>query len=86
MTKLFVDASLDAQLTNLREPAELCDHAGRILGFFHPVARPLDASAASPFSDEEIARQREQRQGSPLAEVLERLNNHGLRTSTQTIS
>ena len=77
MTKVVVDASLDAKLTSLREPAELCDHSGRILGFFHPVAQPSEATAArdlSPFSDEEVERRRQQRSGSSLEEVLERLN------------
>lgn len=74
MTKIVVDASLDAKLTYLQEPVELCDESGRSLGFLHPVAHPADTTDVSPFSEEEIERRRQHRSVSSQQDVLNRLN------------
>jgi hypothetical protein len=75
MTKLTIDAGTLAKLHNLDAPLEVCDESGKTLGYFHPAipANGADSAARSPFSDEELQRRRQQRTGSPLAEVLERL-------------
>jgi hypothetical protein len=75
MTKLMIDAGTLAKLHNLEAPLEVCDESGKTLGYFHPAVLAHGAGPAlrSPFSDEELQRRRQQRTGSPLGEVLERL-------------
>ena len=76
MTRVILDAALDAKLKDFREPVEVCDSGGRTLGVYHPLSRTADPTGArdlSPFSDEEIERRRQQRTGRPLAEIIEGL-------------
>lgn len=74
MTKLTLDAGTLAKLHNLDAPLEVCDESGKTLGYFHPAAaNGAEQTPRSPFSDEEVQRRRQQRTGSPLAEVLSRL-------------
>jgi hypothetical protein len=73
MTKLVVDAALEAKLTGVEEPVELCDRSGRTLGYFHPLVPSPDSTIAavrSPLSDEEIERRRQDPEGRPLREIL----------------
>jgi hypothetical protein len=75
MTKITVDATTRAQLTNLDTVVQLCDESGRILGYFHPALMPYAANGLqSPIPLEESQRRRQQRTGKPLAEILDRLN------------
>jgi hypothetical protein len=77
MTKVIVDAAMQASLNNLDQLMEVRDESGRLLGYFHPVveaAGPTAQGVKSPFSWEELERRRQQRTGRPLAEILERLN------------
>jgi hypothetical protein len=75
MTRVTVDPTTQAKLNNFTGILEVCDESGRTLGYFHPVVQPVDAGRAaiqSPFSKEEVERRRQQRNGRPLAEILER--------------
>jgi hypothetical protein len=73
MTKLIVDANTLVKLHNLNSVFEVCDEAGKTLGYFHP-ARNGDGPnqpSRSPFSDAELRRRQGQRTGRPLAEILQ---------------
>ncbi|HTQ38006.1 MAG TPA: hypothetical protein VMJ32_03210 [Pirellulales bacterium] len=70
MTRVTVDSSLQAKLTG-SDPLVLCSETGQVLGYFHPVPPP--GTIQSPFTDEEIERRRQDRKGSPLTDVLNRL-------------
>jgi hypothetical protein len=76
MTKLVVDAAMQAKLNPLNGLLEICDEAGRTLGYFHPVLTQNhsgESSIQSPFTEEELERRRQQRTGRPLNEILKRL-------------
>jgi hypothetical protein len=71
MTRLTVDNSMRAKLASSKEPLELCDEAGHVLGFFHPVALESDyENYEPPITEEEIARLARQRGGRKLAEIM----------------
>jgi hypothetical protein len=44
MTRIILDAGLRQKLNNLREPLELCDESGRVLGRFTPALELCDES------------------------------------------
>lgn len=74
MVKVTLDAALLTHLNQVDTALEICDAAGRTVGYFHPAVRlPLveGPSARSPFSDEELQTRREQRAARPLADLLE---------------
>jgi hypothetical protein len=74
MTRLTLDTVTLARFSSFADPVEVCDESGRVLGYFHPVPKPLNgiqASVRSPCSDEELQRPRQQRTGRSLAEILE---------------
>ena len=76
MTKLVVDAAMQAKLNNLNGLLELCDETVRTLGYFHPVTKEQSGSGnhnQSPFTEEELERRRQQRTGRSLTEILEGL-------------
>jgi len=75
MRRLTITAATLDTLNNLDDFLEVCDESGNTLGYFHPLAQPNDGSRTvrSPFTDEELQRRRQQRTGSPLAEVLKRV-------------
>jgi hypothetical protein len=72
MTHVTVDSSTEAQLHG-SDPVMVCSPTGQPLGYFHPLLPA--GSFKSPISDEELARRRQQRTGSPLHEVLRRLGD-----------
>jgi hypothetical protein len=56
MNKIIVDQSLQATLSALNEPVEICDSAGNILGQFWPNI-PVDPADLEPrISEEELDR------------------------------
>ena len=56
MVKLMIDESLPGRLTGLGECAELCDGAGKTVGFFTP-SHPQHKPPLQPrVSDEELDR------------------------------
>lgn len=68
MTKIVLDAQTRAQLHDLKEPLEIVDEAGRLLGLFTPM---VERARLEPrISDEEIQRRRQQRTGRPLTDIL----------------
>src|SRR5205823_5896971 len=72
MTKVIVDPATLGKLHNLDVPLEVCDSAGRTLGYFHPLPES-NAPSGSPFSRAELEQRRQQRTGRPLQEILDRL-------------
>ena len=78
MTKVVLDTGFLARLDGIRQPALLCDESGRVIGCFEPVEPPTgkgEDGTESPFSDEEIARFRQQRSGRPLQDILTALES-----------
>jgi hypothetical protein len=76
MTKVTVDAATKERLHAPGEVLEVCDEAGRTLGFFHPICEDAPAAGGatrSPFTREELVRRKEQRSGRPLQEILKGL-------------
>jgi hypothetical protein len=68
MTRVMLDAAACDKLRQASGLVELCDQAGKTVGYFQvaPVG-----GLRSPFSDEEIQRRRQEpRTGRPLAEIL----------------
>jgi hypothetical protein len=74
MTRITADASLLAKLDNLSSVVQVCDDAGRTLGYFHP-AGPSARATMSPVSDEEIEKCRQQKTGRPLSEIMTELES-----------
>ena len=72
MTRVTIDATMWAKLQALRDVAELCDEAGRIVGHFHPgPPRDANGNIIIPISEEELERRsREERGGRPLKDIL----------------
>ena len=58
MSKITVDSSLVAKLQESREPVNLCDESGRVLGRFFPEPTAADYEAAErarpKLSEEEL--------------------------------
>ena len=74
MTKVTIDAALFTKLVGVREVAQLCDSAGRLVGFFHPgPPRDKNGNVILPFSEEELHRRRPLHQRQPRTRVLELL-------------
>jgi hypothetical protein len=76
MNKVIIDPSLLPQLGDLHSRVELCDNAGRTLGYFVPVSeqkRLLYAWARGEFTDREIDLARREPGGAALAEILAEL-------------
>ena len=50
MTKVVLDAALESRLTGLDEAVEVCDHTGRLMGYYRPVSaeQTLDGTNVSP--------------------------------------
>ena len=71
MTRMIADAALKARLEGLKEVVEVCDEAGRVLGFLHPA--PAAKSIESPFSDEEIRERLKDLKGRTLGEFMREL-------------
>ena len=74
MTQLILDRELVAKFKGLTGKVELLDDCGRLVGIFDPTEQAGTRRLDSPFSDEEIRERSKVLSGSPLSEVLERLN------------
>ena len=78
MTKLVVDSEFWGKLNNPQCPVELCDPAGRTLGYLYPApasANHGSVKVTSPFSDEELLRREQEPGGRSLEEILWDLAN-----------
>ena len=78
MSITITDPQMLAQLTN-GEDVQLIDPSGRVLGRFIPEGLcKLPPGVVSPFSEEEMAKRRqEKREGRPLADILRDLEARG---------
>jgi len=78
MTRIILDPATSARLGAVAGRAELCDNAGRTLGYFTPaVDRALYEGVEIPFSEEELARADKEAEGRTYttAEVLAHLKS-----------
>lgn len=77
MTQIILDENLAAKLHELRQVAELCDPAGRVLGKFVPLIDLSEWKPLSPdVSEEELDRiEQSNEHRYSTAEVLEHLRN-----------
>ena len=71
MTKITLDPTALAKLSNIGHQVELCDTSGRTLGYFVPVVTATQyADSPCPVSEEELDRRERQGGGRTLAEIL----------------
>ena len=72
MTKVLLEPQNEDQLRGFDEVVEVCDHSGRLMGYFRPVGdEPTSWKHLSRFSDEELRERCAQiTSGRPLSEVL----------------
>ena len=84
MGKIVIDRELKARFEIAKEQMEICDQEGNALGVFVPmgVFQSLErmkkiayANVRIPFSEEEIARLRSQKEGSSLADFWKRMGH-----------
>ena len=59
MTRITLDADLRSRLLNLRQPLELCDESGRVVGRLFPAIDLAEYEACEPPISEEELRRRE---------------------------
>ena len=71
MNKITVDTATQDQLEKLRSFVQVCDPAGRVLGYFTPQCDPaLYAGVESPECDEELSGRAAEGGGRGLTEIL----------------
>ena len=72
MTKVVLERQNEDQLRGFDEVVEVCDHAGKRMGYFRPVSSEATSWAQlSRFSDDELRGRCSQISGGrPLTEVL----------------
>ena len=71
MTKITLDSATSAKLSGVDQHVELCDAAGRTLGYFVPVVDPSQyVESPCPVSEEELDRREREGGGRTLAEIL----------------
>jgi hypothetical protein len=78
MTRFVVDADTAEALRKAHSRIELCDAAGRTLGYFDPANGPSHLSGEDregPFTGEQLKQFRNEPGGKPLAEILQRLRS-----------
>lgn len=59
MTRIILDPALANQLHSLKQPAEMCDPSGTVLGRFVPVADLSEWEPITPDASEEELDRRE---------------------------
>jgi hypothetical protein len=73
MSQITLDPNLEARLNGLNEKVEVRDEAGKLVGVFLPAEaylKYLYATVEVPFTDEEIERMLQDREGAcTLAEI-----------------
>lgn len=73
MVRYTLDSETCRQLGEANQAVELCDGAGKVIGFFLPEAGPRGLpppGIESPLSAEEIEHRRRARTGRTLDEIL----------------
>lgn len=76
MVRYTLDSETCRQLGEATQAVELCDNAGRVIGFFLPGAAPRGQPPTGlpvPLPAEEIERRRAHRTGRTLDEILRSL-------------
>jgi hypothetical protein len=74
MQKLIVDPSTLAKLTTLREPYEVCDESGRLVGRFFPaVDAALYHDIDLDINEEDLDRRSQEAEVYTTAEVIAHL-------------
>jgi hypothetical protein len=74
MSQIILDQAEEGRFTGLTGHATVCDHQGRTLGIFVPVAdRSLYEGVEIPFTEEELREAEEQTESCTTAEVLAHL-------------
>ncbi len=78
MSIVITDPKLIAELDAATGTVDLTDPTGRFLATVTAPSGKLPPGVKSPFSDEEMAERRKQRDGRPLADILRDLTEkHG---------
>jgi hypothetical protein len=76
MDRIILDQTIWSILRKATDDAELCDAAGRVVGYFTPSTDPaLYAGVESPTSPDELLRRKQEGGGRPLADILRDLEN-----------
>lgn len=70
MKKIIVDQAICDQLSDVCDPAELCDESGRVIGYFHPAVDDDYEGYESPNSVEELERRAKEGGGRSLDEIM----------------
>lgn len=71
MTRVVLDSASEAQFANVTGRVEVCSGAGRILGFYLPVADPaLYDQHWSPFTSQQLDEFEREPGGRSLAEII----------------
>jgi hypothetical protein len=74
MTRVTLDNETVLKLHNLRENLEVCDEAGRLLGYFVPTEdKAMYAEVDAQVSEAELDRRDAEEEGRPLADILQDL-------------
>lgn len=76
MTRVVLDAETAGKFKNVQQRVEVCDPAGRTLGYFHPAnghGGLTDEDRQGPFTREQLDQFRNEPGGKPLSEILKRL-------------
>ena len=71
MNKVILDVSTVAKLEQMKQGAEICDPAGRVVGFFTPTAESPVYEIEDPPSREEL--DQFEQSGRPLDEIMKDL-------------
>lgn len=78
MVRYTLDSETCRRLGEATQTVELCDTAGRVIGFFLPGAAPCGQPPAAlqvPLTADEIERRRTHRSGRTLNEILRGLES-----------
>ena len=76
MTRFVLDSTTGAKLQGARQPLELCDQTGRVLGHFIPLVEQAISPMLEPqIGEDEIRRRELQGGGRSLAEIMADLKN-----------
>jgi hypothetical protein len=77
MTRVSIDSSTLSKLQHAKDVVEVCDEAGKIMGYFYPFVEPprdADGKLICPYTDEEIESLSQQKGGRPLSDILNDLS------------
>ncbi len=70
MTRIVLEPEIESRLKGFQEAVEVCDHTGRLIGYFHPTRSLRELS---PLTDEDVEKLRGQPGGRPLQDILKDL-------------